>query len=182
MNNVFVGFALAGIFLICWILQFVFSKLDGRFDRFQNHFMAFTVDWIFLPFNLAWPFAVSLTTTGIVIAIVAGIVGTIYMHNFWSKINAKNIEDSPFFKKSSNKLTRGGVVHYVYSLIQVPIVFLFAFNNVYNKFSYMGLGLLVLFLFLGFYSSKRIHGKVVKQDAILLILSIILLILGFFII
>jgi hypothetical protein len=174
------SFIFGSIVIINFVLQYYFSKENGRLKQFKNHFAGYYLNWLFLPFNILFIYSVDLNFFSIFIVLTLSTIATIISHKYWGKKSLKNLEDGPFFKKGTNNLSKSGKVNSIFSVVQLSLIILFMIHNNGSLLSHLLLLPIVIFLLMGLISSKKIHGRVILSDLLMIIIGIILLILGFF--
>ena len=180
MNKLILSVGLALVFIILWSFQYYFSKKNGVLDRFKKHTATFYLDWIFLPFNILWPFVVITTFEEFLIILIPVFIIDILIHIYWLKHYISNgKEKNHLFNESKNNITGAGYSHFIFSTIQSSLVFSFFIFSINSFLTYVSYVLLLLFFLGGIVSSKKIHGKVQTSDLIFIILGIITLIVSF---
>ena len=72
------------------------------------------------------------------------------------------------------KVTLSGWIHNFYALIQAFLMITFIFSTIKSGLVYLQCSFLLIYLFSDFYSSKKIHGKIILSDWLFIIIGLIL--------
>lgn len=165
------GIIFAALPIFSYYLQKHYSKKQKRYSSFLTHWTARYSDWIFIPFNLFLFYTIFIDYL-LLIMLAISFVFNYFFHRLWAK-NTK--EDSHFFIK--NKFSKAGLVHLTFSTIQAALILTFLFSKVLNIFTFINLGILLIFAVLIPIGSINIHKKLMKGDlfvALILFLFILL--------
>ena len=175
---------LAGIFALAPILNFIlvyeFSKKYGTLKQFQNHLSCYYLDWLFLPFNILWVFSVSILLEDFMYILLISMLGSLAIHYYWITNSIKSGQEGHLLDLGRRTFSPAGVVHALFTGFVVSLFIsylIFAFEGI---LSYLVGIIMILFFMGGFVSSKRIHGKVILSDALLLVLGILAILIRFF--
>ncbi|MCD4759504.1 hypothetical protein K8R33_01295 [archaeon] len=178
MDNVLLSFILALPFLVNWFLQYHFSKKVGELSRFKKHFATFYLDWLFLPFNILWPFVVLVAFNHFLIILLFVFIVNILMHIYWVKTSIVNGKEKSHIFHDRGSLKKAGYTHFIFSTIEASLIISFLIFNASIFWTYISSMLLLFFFLGGIISSKKIHGKVIALDWLLILGGILFVILS----
>ena len=166
MKILFISLLLGVIPLINWSLEYIFSKKNKKLKQFKSHLIARYADILFVLFNFLLLYSIIFNMNKFLFFLPFLFIFNLFMHSFWSKYHSKL---SHHFMSNSGKIKSAGIVHFIFSIIQTAFILLFLFSKPISSFYYIGLLLLILFGLLSFVFSRKMHGKFIFSDAIILL-------------
>lgn len=172
-----ISIILASLPFFSYFLRKHFSKKEGQLDMFNHHWTTRYSDWLLVPFNLIFLYAVKIDYTLLIVILILSILVNYIFHKIWGKENKQGKEKIHFYHKNSTRINNAGKTHFVFAVIELTMIITFFINSITNIFFYIGLTMLAIFACLGFVGSKKIHGKIKRLDlfAEMLFIAIILL-------
>jgi hypothetical protein len=159
-----------------WGSQYVISKKNGLLKSFKKHWTAYYADWLFVGFNFFFLYAVNFSKV-FYLFLVISLTLTLCNHHVWGKNNKLNKGSSHFFQKKSDKLNLSGVIHIIFSAIEMTFVLSVLFLSSIIPFIFGALFFTFLFGISMIYGSYKIHGKISKMDGLVGILIIFIVVL-----
>ena len=179
MNRLLIAIILGLLPLLSFILQHYFSKKEGRLREFKNHFQCYYLDWLFIPFGIIWIYIVNISFNTFLILLGISIILNSITHIYWKFAVIRNNESCHMFGKKIGKIGLSGIVHFFFSTIISALFLGFLFFSVKSSLTYLAGIIIVLFFLGGFISSKKIHGKIILSDLILIVLGIFVVLIKF---
>lgn len=176
MNFLLIAIILALVPLINFFLKYYFSSAIGQINLFRQHLMTYYADWLFVLFNFFWIYTFNLDIMINFILISISIIATLSLQVYWINLHKKEKRKCYMWNIYSKKITLAGIVEVVFAIIETYLILAFVFSTSRSLFVYLECFILFIFLLLAIPSSIRIHGKISKNDLILVISGFIAII------
>jgi len=177
MNLLIIAIILAAIPLINWLAEYYFSKKDKQLTLFKKHFTCFYTDLILIPFNFFAAFAINLSSIYLLGIIILAILSALILYPYWARVHKKENNPIFMFNAKTQKVSKAGISHFIFQIIETIIVFSFLFSSLVNIFSYLASAFLLVFILLLLVGSRKIHKKFILSDVFFVAFSTILLVI-----
>ncbi len=165
-TTILIGILLGSLPVISFFLQRFFSKLErNKKVLFSKFIPVVYLDWLFVPFNLIWPFVV-IFNKYILLLFLLVFVGNLVFSRIWIKVHLKERNPIGLYNLKTKNLTIVGKVHSIYAQIQALLILSFIFFSSQNWISLVSLFFFFLYVCAGPFSSKAIHGNFILADKI----------------
>ena len=175
MEKIFVGILLALLPVINFCLAYHFSRQEGKLHKFRNHFTFYYADWLFVPFNFLFVFAVRVDHYWALVLGLVSIVCSFIMNIIWFAHHRKTKNEGHMYNFKTRRLTRAGLTHAIYLPIQLFLILYFVIFSINNIFSLINLVVLLPYFLSYPLTSKKMHGKFVFTDLVVFIFGLAVL-------
>lgn len=167
MDLLYISILLGLLPIISYVFQRYFSKRDKLLNEFKNHGMVSYSDWLFIPFNFVWIYAVSINLTIFITLLLIAIIANVWLHfDYWLKAHLKENKKTHMYYLSKKRLSSAGKVHLAFSIIQTILIFSLIISPINSFLGYLEMAILGLFFISYIPSSIKIHGKILPSDGI----------------
>lgn len=178
MEKIIVALILALIPIVFWLMQYYFSKRDGKLNLFKKHFSCYYLDLIFIPFNFFVGLSIfSFNSSVLFFIFLFSLVVNYFIHVFWFKLHVREQIELYMFDIKKKIITRAGWSHIFFFFLEFSLVISFLLFSSLNLFSISALSLLFLFFAFTNYASRKIHKKSELSDNFFMILGIIVILI-----
>jgi hypothetical protein len=171
MKEVVISIILALIPLISFYFQYYFSKKHNFHHIFKKNPACFYFDWLFILFNFFLIYTIDFNFQKLFILFFVSLVGNLFFHIEWAKIHIKEKKEAHMFDIKNKKITKAGIVHFLFSFIETILIGLFILSFSKSIFVYLELSILFFFLIGLLYSSKKVYGRVIPIELALVLVS-----------
>lgn len=177
MNKLLIAIILGILPAISFFLQYYSSKKYGKLKQFKRHFQCCCLDWLLVPFGIIWIYIINISLNMFLFLLGISLILNSITHIYWKYAIIRNKENCHMFDLKTNAANLSALVHFLFSTIEFALFLGFLFFAPNNLLTLLAGTLMILFLLGGFISSKKIHGKIILSDLILILLGI-LIVLG----
>ncbi len=167
---------------LSWIGQYYFSKKHSLHESFKKHWTCYRGDWLFVIINVLFLFSVKISVA-ILYLFSISILINLYTHYKWGKENKIGKIVCHFFFRNTDQLNKSGIVHFIFSTIQMTLIISILILESIRPFIYFELFFVFAFGMFIPYGAYRINSKITWLDItgaliifILIILRIIFLV------
>ena len=169
-------FTLIVVFLpfVSWYGQYCFSKKENLLGSFKKHWTCYYGDWIFVLINLFFLFSVKISAIILYLFLISLLVN-LYTHLQWGKENKINQLSYHFFLDKADKLNGAGIVHLVFSTMQMSIILATFILKPTFPFIYFEMFLIFIFGIFAVYGSYKIHSRIKAMDFLAALIIFILI-------
>jgi hypothetical protein len=151
-----------------------YSKNSG-IPLFKEHITCYYFDWLFVPFNMVFPYTVGIRSYYILPIFIFSLFASIIIHVFWFKIHKNENKEIYLYDLKLNRITKPGLIHLIFLIFQMGLVVYFILFSEMSAYSIFGLMLLFTFFLGTQVGSKMIHGNVIKSDLTFFVLGILVI-------
>lgn len=148
---------------LSWIGQYYFSKKHSLYESFKKHWTCYRGDWLFVLVNLFFLFSVKLSFLFVYLLLISFFVN-VYTHLKWGKDNKINKLSYHFFLDNTDKLNGSGIIHFIFSTIEMAIIAsIFLLQSAY-PFIYFEMFFVAIFAIFIPYGAHRINSRITRLD------------------
>ena len=157
------GFILALIPVLNFIIQYFLSKKEKVLRSFNKNLICHSLDFIFIPFNFLLAYTLTFPLQEFWLFVLIAFLLNILAHcAYWLRYK-RSFRRSYMFTKKPKKMTFAGIIHFIFSTIQTFFILEFFFFSLTNMWMYFNLFILMLFFIGVFIFSSKMHKKILPE-------------------